>query len=249
MSFQYSVILDDPNNVGGSANSILVYDLKQALDVWSQYITGAGTLVVSLNITDTMEGRAEGGPTSSSSLVTNSQGLNIWEPSSLYELRTGQHVSGTTSDIAITIDPAYMQYLDLASNLTYSSMVPNNEYNPIIVFLHELGHGLGISGFYDQNGALSGNSLSIFDTFISRTASGANFIGPYAEAAYGGPVPLTTNSTAGENYYHFGNAQSDLSRTPQTVQDPLTLDLMNGIVLFSIINTPSRVWIWVSCAI
>jgi hypothetical protein len=157
----------------------------------------------------------------------------LFEPSSEYELATGQHVAGTTSDITISIDPGYLKYLDLAPNLTYNSQVPSNQYNPIVEFLHELEHGFGMTGWYSQSGQLPGNYESNFDTFIQKTASGAAyFIGPNAEAAYGGPVPLTTSSTAGENYYHFGNTLSDINKTPATVQDPLTLDLMNGIVFF-----------------
>jgi len=230
MSFSYKVTLSDPNKVG-AADAVLVYDLQQALSVWSQYITGLGTLVVALNIENTNEGRESGGPTSSFFVGTNS-GLNVFEPSSLYELTTGNHVSGTTSDITISIDPGYFHNLDLAANLTYSSQVPSNEYNPIVVFLHELEHGFGMTGWYSQTGVLPGNYESTFDKYIKITSSGDFFTGPNAEAVYGGPVLLTSSSTAGENYYHFGNTISDITRTTSTVHDPLTLDLMNGIVFF-----------------
>src|SRR5579863_10177022 len=237
MTFNSSVEINDPNNAGGSADALLVYDLQQALEIWSGYISGIGTLEVELDIASTTQGRESGGPTSSQFVRTNAQGVNIFEPSSLYELTTGNHVSGTTSDITITIDPGYFSQLDLAANLTYNSQVPTNEYNPIVVDLHELLHGFGQSGYYSQTGTLAGNYESTFDTFIEQTSSGTFFTGPNAEAAYGGPVPLTTDSISGENYYHFGDDLADLSRTPATVQDPLTLDLMNGIVFFTIINT------------
>ena len=231
MSWNYSVQLSDPTNAGGSNDLTLVYDLQQAIGVWSQYILGTGTLVVALDIASNPVGREGGGPTSSSFIGANSQGFNVFEPSSLYELTTGQHVSGTASDITITIDPRYFAHLDLVSNLTYSSPVPNNEYNPIVVFLHELMHGFGMAGWYSGAGNLPGNYESPFDALIEKTSSGAFFTGANAEAVFGGPVPLTTNSST-ENYYHFGNQQSDFSKTPSTVQDPLTLDLMNGIVFF-----------------
>jgi hypothetical protein len=216
--------LNDPDNAGGSADSTLVYDIEQAIGVWAQYILGTGNLVVALDVGATQEGRESGGPTSFSFTGTTSQGVSLYESSALYELTTGQHVSGTTSDITINIDPGYFQYLDLASGLTYGSQVPSNEYNPIVVFLHELMHGFGMSGWYSQSGSLPGDYESTFDSFLTTTASGVYFTGSNAEAAYGGPVPITTDSTAGENYYHFGNQQSDLTKTPATVQDPLTLD-------------------------
>ncbi|UGA44083.1 hypothetical protein HU230_0038690 [Bradyrhizobium quebecense] len=231
MTWNYSVTLNDSSNVGGSADTSLVYDLEQALNIWQRYILGIGTVVVSLNILPTAVGRADGGPTSSYYIGTNG-GLAVYEPSSQYELTTGQHVPGTTSDITINIDPGYFQYIDLDYGLSWSSQVPGNVINPINVFLHELMHGFGMTGWYSQSGQLAGAYESEFDTLIQKTATGANFVGANAEAAYGGPVPLTTNSTT-QNYYHFGNQQSDLYATPSTVKDPLTLDLMNGIVFYA----------------
>lgn len=231
MSWNYSVRLNDSGNLGGSADASLVYDLEQALAIWSQYILGIGTLVVDLVIGTTAVGRMSGGATSSFFIGTNAQGYNVFEPSSLYELTTGQHVGGTTSDITITVDTAYFSKLDLSYGLNYGSQVAGNLYNPIVVLLHELTHAFGMSGWYDQSGHLPGNYESPFDALIQKTSSGAFFVGANAESVYGGPVPITTNSTT-QNYSHFGNQQSDINRSPSTVQDSLTLDLMNGIVFF-----------------
>ena len=154
MSFSYSVQLNDPTNAGGAADAVLVDDLEQALGVWSKYIVGIGTLVVDLTIAATSTGRESGRPTSSHFVTTTAGGLNVFEASSFYELTTGQHVSGTTSDITITVDPSF-QHLDLAPGLTYASQVPSNEYNPIVVFLHELTHGFGWAGFVHSGGSAS----------------------------------------------------------------------------------------------
>ena len=227
----YSVTLNDPSNLGGSNDATLVYDLQQAIGFWTQYIVGAGTLTVTLNIKSLAQGRESGGPTSVTAVGTNG-GLTVYEGTGQYELATGQHLAGTTSDITINIDPGYFQYLDFAAGLNYYSDVPTNEYNPIVVFLHELMHGFGMGGYYDQSGNVSGNGVSTFDNYFARIGSGVFFTGPNAEAVYGGPVPITTDSTDGENYGHFGNTISDKSRSPFTVQDPLTLDLMNGVVFY-----------------
>ncbi|WP_338830760.1 calcium-binding protein [Bradyrhizobium sp. 27S5] len=230
MAWTYTVQLNDAGGAGAATDSALVYDLQQALSVWQQYVGGIGNLVVDLNITTTAVGRADGGPTSSY-YVGTSNGLAVYEPSSQYELTTGQHVSGTTSDITINVDTAYLQYLDLDYGLSWGSSVPYDKLNPIDVFLHEVMHGLGMTGWYSQSGQLPGAYESTFDTFIQKSGSLAYFTGSHAEAAYGGPVPLTTDSTT-QNYYHFGNQQSDFTASPSTVADPLTLDLMNGIVFF-----------------
>src|SRR5579864_6287625 len=132
MSWNFSVLLNDPTNIGGSADGVLVYDLQQALSTWSQYIIGIGTLDVQLNIT-TGGVRESGGPTSVVFTGTTSHGIPLYESSSQYELTTGNHVAGTSSDITINVDQSYFQYLDLVSGLTYGSSVPDNEYNPIDV--------------------------------------------------------------------------------------------------------------------
>jgi len=226
------VQLNDPSGAGGSADATLIYDLQQALGIWSQYIVGAGNLVVALNIGSSTEGRASGGPTSTR-FVSTSGGLNVYESVAEYELAGTGQFSGSAADIAITVDPGYLQYLDLDPGLTAGSPLPADKLNPIAVFEHELMHGFGMVSYRDQNGNLPGNYETNFDALVSKSASGAYFIGATAEAAYGGPVPITTNSTDGENYAHFGNQQSDRNATPSTVQDPLTLDLMNGIVFFT----------------
>jgi len=229
--WNYSVQLNDPSGAGSSADAALDYDLLQALGLWTQYILGAGTLTVALNIKSTEQGRESGGWDAATAVGTNGA-LTVYEGSGQYELMTGQHLAGTSSDVTINIDPSYFQYLDLEFGLTYSSDVPADKYNPIVVFLHELMHGFGMAGYYDQSGNLPGNYESTFDKYIVKTGSGAVFTGPHAEAVYGGPVPITTDSTFGENYGHFGNTVSDISRDPSSVQDPLTLDLMNGVVFY-----------------
>ena len=231
MAFNYQVSLSDPTSAGGAADAVLVYDLQQALGVLSGYISGLGTLVVGLDLVQTTEAREDGGPTTTQFSGTNN-GLNVFGSSALYELSTGSHVAETSTDITISVSPSYLAFQDLTPNLTYASAVANDKYNPIDLFIHELIHGLGMSGFYSQDGVLSIGYESLFDTHVQLTSNAAYFTGANAEAAYGGPVPLTTDSTVGENYYHFGDTQTDLKQTPTTVQDPLTLDLMNGIVFY-----------------
>ena len=232
MSFTFQVVVSDPSNTGGAADAILAADMNAALGVYAQYLSGKGTLVVQLDISGTATGRESGGPTASANAGTAPGGLTLLESSAKYELTTGQHVSGTTSDITVTVDPSYMKLLDLSGPLSATAAVPYNAYNPAQVFLHELTHGFGMTGWYSQAGVLSGSYESVFDSFLQKNANGtASFTGPNAEAAYGGPVPITTASTT-QNYYHLGNAMSDLYQSPATVSDPLTLDLMNGIVFY-----------------
>jgi hypothetical protein len=236
MSFNYKINISDPTGSSTVVSSVLAYDLGQALNIWSGYINGLGTLTVNLDFTQTSNGRLAGGP-ASVYMIGSSNGTNIVEPGAEYELATGQPVpNGSGGEININVDTSssYLNTLDLSPNLTAQSSTAPNTYNPITLFLHELMHGFAMSGYYSQSGVLTPTGWeSNFDSLLQLTPSGkANFTGVNATAVYGGNVPITTGSTAGENYYHFGNTLSDFYQTPATVTDPLTLDLMNGVVFF-----------------
>ena len=220
MAFSYNVILSDPNNLETANDGLLVTDLDAALSDWSNYITGLGTLVVQLNIENTLVGRADGGPTTIVSDGTTASGAMLLESSSVYELTTGQHVAGYSTDITIDVDPAYVSQLFLNPDPGSVTAIPRTETDAVSVFRHEVGHGFGIDGYFSPSGTLYYNGAyeTRFDSFVQISADGsAWFTGPASEAVYGGPVPLTTNA-APENYYHFANA----------ISDPLGQDLMNG---------------------
>jgi hypothetical protein len=228
MPFRYQITVSDPNGTGASISAVLTADLARALDVWSSSVDGQGTLNVTLSFQQTSTGRFAGGV---GGVVTVAP--NVVETSALYELTTGQHAPGTTTDINIIVDTgsAYTNYLDLSTNLTTQSTVPSGKYNPIELFLHELGHSFGFIGYYSQSGAPLGATRSIYDTMLRFGADGtATLTGTNVEAVYGSPVPITTNSSTGQNYYHFGTTQSDIARAPADMVDPLSRDLMNGIV-------------------
>lgn len=232
MSFKYQINIVDPNGTGASISSVLSSDLAKALDVWSGYIDGQGTVVVNLDFQQTSTGRLSGGPSTVAAIGT-ANGNVVVEPGSEYVMATGQQPAGASSDINITVDTGsgYVNSLDLSANLTAQSLGATGKYNPIILFMHELCHGLAMSGYYSQTGALTTGYESNFDALLQLTSTkAASFTGTNAVAVYGGDVPITSASTAGENYYHFGNTMSDYWLTPATDTDPLTRDLMNGIV-------------------
>jgi hypothetical protein len=221
MAFSYSTVVSDPGNLGGSLDAIMATDLQAALADWSKYLDGLGTLVVNLVVEHTL--RANGGATSEVIEGTTASGATLVEASSTYELTTGRHASGTTSDITINIDPDYAKTLFLNPSPGNGAAIPANETDAVSVFRHELGHGFGIAGYYDATGNAAygtgaGGYLTDFDTLIQRNTDGtAYFTGAAAEAVAGGPVQLTTNSTT-ENYYHLANS----------VNGPDGQDLMNG---------------------
>jgi Ca2+-binding RTX toxin-like protein len=222
VAFSYNVTVVDPNNLGGSADPLLVTDMQAALQNWAQYISGAGTLDVEIDFASTPTGLASSFTTGVPD-GTLPNGATLIEPSSIYELTQGQHVPGSTSDITVDIDPSFLSQLWLNPSPGNGATVPPNLLDAVSAFTRELARGFGVNGYYQPNGTLSDNGQfeTKFDSYISETPGGsAYFTGPTAEAVYGGPVPLTTDNSA-QNYYALANAASD----------PLGQDLLNGITL------------------
>ena len=224
MAFSFQVIADptiDPN---------LVKDAEYALGQWSNVIDGQGTLSVDLRVTTTTVSRADNDTTQVTTASTDS-GRTVSLSSPAYELTTGQHATnlpdGSSSDLVVNIDPAYLQTLFVDPNPSAASVIPSDKLDAVSVIEHEIGHGLGMVGFYPA-GATSTNDLpstyeSKFDSFVQFQNGQPVFVGPNAEAANGGkPVPLTdyatSNPNSTQNFYHLGSS----------LLDPFGNDLMTG---------------------
>lgn len=219
MTFSYSIELDDPHDLGGSDDAGLVTDLSYAAADWSQYITGSGTLVIALQFAALGSGvLANGGATVDISEGQTLDGRTLLTPSSIYELTTGQHVQGYTTDITVTVSTEYLDELYIDPDPAAGDTVPAGEYDALSLLRHEIAHGLGFGGVTNSAGSL-GAEETLWDHYLQKNADGsADFIGPNAEAVYGGPVPITTLDN-GEAYSHVGNS----------ADGPLGQDLMNGI--------------------
>ncbi len=197
MPFNYAVNLTDPAVNSDPQDSALQQALNTALATLSQYVSGAGTLVVQLNVTPlgnvagTNSGTlADGGPTAEGYTLQTFNGNQVVSLSSDNELKTGNHLAG--SDITIDFNSDY-----LASNASTVSG------SLVATFDHELLHGLGVIGYRDSSAQFSGFETT-FDTLSQFNGSGQDFfIGAAAVGAYGAAVPLTT-SLGGSNYYHVG---------------------------------------------
>ena len=237
MAFQYQILVGGRPAAFGdpafdaSTAGILAADLRQALDIYSQLLTGRalagqGALIVDMAIAPTT--RASGSPTGVG-YPTIVNGIGLYPGTAAFEMTYGLHVPQTASDISILLSPDYISGLNLAG----SGALADAKLDAVSVFLHELMHGFGVFGWRDDTGALPLGYESVFDSLSRLSPSGAGFFyGPVADLIYGGPVPLTSTSLFGENWYHLGDTQSDFRRNPATVQDPLTLDLINGVVTF-----------------
>ncbi|MFG5117160.1 FG-GAP repeat domain-containing protein [Methylorubrum sp. POS3] len=215
MSFRYTVTLNDPSK---SAQDGALYNaVAAAAEQWSRYIRGFGVLDIQVNVSSTLSGRASGGPASVVYVGTEGD-RKIYEPNTSYEMRTSRDSNGSSPDLMINVDPAYLNTLWLDPN----TAAPADKVDGLSVFMHEIAHGLGVSGYRDTNsGSLPGYATP-WDQLVSINQNGsAYFTGYYAQKNWGGPVPVTTLNN-GQQYFHLFN--SDHEHGGQ--------DLMNGIYFY-----------------
>lgn len=220
MSFAFTINLNDPNHF--SQDNLLVSVMQSALLDWGQYISGGGVIDVELDVANLSNGdlfatHANGG---SGGVVTigsiNSRPL--YQQGTLSELATGIDPNGSAPDVIITVDTTFLtQGMYLNPDLSHTT-VPPGQWDGLSTLVHELGHAWGINSYRDATtGALNPLRESIWDTFIRLQPDGtAFFVGPNAEAVFGGPVPVTT-SNGTSNYSHVGNTATDV------------VDVMSGV--------------------
>jgi len=218
MAFNSTVTLID--TAQHSYDAALLSDAYAAVAAWSRNIYGKGTIDIQITVSSTTSiGTANGGPSMSVGIATDGPNT-IYRGGAEHELLTGIDPNGTTPDIVITIDPTFIdRYLFVDSDPSHPSALPSNRMSAIQVLEHEIGHGLGITGFRDENtGALLNGAESPWDKLVHINADGtANFVGSAAQAVFGGVVHVTTEHNA-EQYYHLGSSAND----------PIAADLMAG---------------------
>lgn len=206
-------------------------DLDYALRQWSQLVDGKGTLRVRVNAADANIARADVDLTGVATGRGN--GRYVALSSAVYELTTGQHATnepdGSGSDMVINLAPGYLPALYFDPDPTVPGNIPANKLDAVSVFEHEIGHALGITGYYplDAHSAVDlGRWASPFDNLVRFENGAPVFAGALAMSANNDlPVPLTilrnNDPNYSENIYHVG----------RNFLDPLSIDLMSGVGL------------------
>jgi hypothetical protein len=162
-------------------------------------------------------------------------GVDVYEGSVPYEIRTGKDPNGDTRDAHLTFNADYLAnvlWFDPTPRNRGDEAVPRGKVDAYSVALHELGHVLGFSGWRDYTtGALPDKYESNFDELVTIDQTGTPYFnGPAAEAAYGNtPVPLTYT-----NLMHVGNDTSGVINGVGRGHpgSDLVEDLMNGVVTY-----------------
>lgn len=215
-----AVILNDPSNMAGASSTVLVADVKQALDAWTTHLSGLGTLTVQVNlVNDGQNGLlASGGPTLDAVIGTE-DGNNLIESGAVFELATGSHLSGGASDIIVNVNASYLSEFYLGGG----SSVPSGQYDGLSLFEHEIAHGLGVGGETSQSGTNTTGYENLWDHDLANVAGTEVFTGTNATAVNGGVQVNVTTLNNGEAYGHIANSSSD----------PNANDLMTGLGLYT----------------
>ena len=229
------ITVTDQAGVDDTLEGQILGVLDAAINDWGQYITGHAPLRVHLTIAGTTNGSilAEAGFAGATPTGQVIAGQDIWMPASIHALTTGTYIQGTTADINMTLFAGGANLTNLFIDPTPATEdpIPALQFDLRTVFRHEMGHGLGFSGFTNVDTGIVGNDITLFDYYIQSVLDAGSieqavFTGPYAQAAYAAllgtgtatPVPLTTLNN-GQALFHLANASTD----------PLGQDLMNGI--------------------
>ena len=182
MQFDVSFDTSSPNLAGltGAEQKAILDVANAAATVWSWYLTAANiTLSLQITVDDTLfsgNTLAVGGPTSFFSNGATSGGKTVYVAGTEVELTTGQDPNGPAPDLNIGLTTNSIRNLLYFKTDEYGS-VPSNRNDAFSVFLHEIGHGLGI--IY-TGGDPSFTGTTPYDTFVQN----GTFTGSNAEAAY-----------------------------------------------------------------
>ncbi len=196
----YELNVVDPDNLLGTDRELVLANLDAAMEDWGKWITGKAPLRIEMVVSnDTATGRFGGSTTAMKFDKNVDDGFKLFEPSSVYRLRTGKIVPGSTSDVRILVNVDFMKrayFMDPEPKLR-TKPVPVGKVDLVTVFAHELGHGFGINGLINFSTGLPRESkgVSAYDRFILDTSSlgesNVYFNGPLAKQANDGKaVPI-----------------------------------------------------------
>lgn len=216
MPFAYTVTIDDPGQLANDAT--LAANLKAALSAWSVFLSGGGSVDITLDIQAASSSSELGEGGSEVAVGIGADGARtVFQTGTANELATGADANGATDDGGITLNSTELSKIFFSADPA-ADTVQRGKYDGLSILEHELGHIFGIDGFRDDSGALPSDSESTWDQLVLVNGRTATFTGAHAVALYGGAVPVTTTYDSGEAYYHFANS----------TRDQATNDLMTG---------------------
>ncbi len=223
-------------------NSLFQRNIRAAADLWGAQFASNATIVVHVDPTS-YSVCAGGSGTLGRFLYTNPQGAAVYEQGVLSRILTGDNPGEDAYgyDIVLGFDAAYLDghyWLDPQPDLR-TAAVPPSRGDFISVVMHEMGHGLGLTGFRDATGTAPLPVATVVDEMSYFGGNGNPFApsgapnpmffsGDLAAAAHGSDLALTHKPVGdflySQNFYH-------LSACNPAAPDGLEGTLMNGCEL------------------
>jgi VCBS repeat-containing protein len=208
--FAHTVRVVDPNGLATDQYEELVSNLSAAVNNWARYITGQGSIDIDLVITQ--ENANASAASTTNTPIGTFEGKTLVRDSVPHELMTGEDLNGAAADGTVFVPIGYLQtFLWLDPNPAgRTDPVPGDKTDGLSVFMHEFGHVLGMTGFGEPDGTLTGETASVYDSLITFMGDNAFFSGQTAASVFGGPVPLSNPNRGNQNNYaHYGRETSD----------------------------------------
>ncbi|MEY2541450.1 MAG: hypothetical protein QOI22_1052 [Verrucomicrobiota bacterium] len=217
----YPITFNDPGGANASYYAAITSNIQAAGAYWAEFLVGSGSIEVQVEFTTSIPG-IDGASFTNGYVHTNGA-RNVYEQGAAYEIRTGIDPNGASPDVHIRINPNYLAntlWLD-PHPTERTDPIPANRLDALSLFIHELAHAYAFSGWMNgTTGQLPPDYMSTFDENVYYDGANFFFVGPAAQADYGGPVPITYG-----NPTHLGN------NSPRPGSDLLN-DLMNGVVYY-----------------
>ncbi len=199
--------------------------IQAAISWLSQYIVFNGTIDIDIVVEETSTGRFGG--SGSTSYIGNIDGIDTYGPALAEESITGLDPDLNAPDLFIFIDPD-SDYLPQLwwdpSPLTFTANeIPNDKTDAFTVVLHEILHGMGVSGWTNiETGKNSNNYQSLWDSKLTLSDGHAFFTGANTLDLLGEPVEVRLGGTQGA--FHLG--------AQETQQPILESSNLNGYYYF-----------------
>jgi hypothetical protein len=210
LGFNYSSQISDPDNLVLGQHKALLKNLDAAIANWARYISGAGSIEVELVIDPSSSATATAASTTNTP-IGQLNGRTLVRDSVPHELVTGVDLNGDAPDAILTLGAGYLSEFIWLDPKPFSRTVPVplDKNDGVSLFMHEFGHALGMTGFGERNGRLTGDFASVYDSHVTSASGNPFFAGSAVEELYGTPVPLSGSDPDESTYAHYGHETAD----------------------------------------